>query len=132
GLEVEQIDNGWRVKVPSFRFDLAVEVDLIEELGRLHGYDRLPSTRPVGWLRPRLKTESRISRGRIGQVLINRGYQEAITYSFVDPKLQQWLDPKRASIALANPISADMAVMRTTLWPGLIQALRHNLHRQQE
>lgn len=132
GLEVEQIDHGWRVKVPSFRFDLAVEVDLIEELGRLHGYDRLPSTRPVGRLRPRLKTESRISRGRIGQVLVNRGYQEAMTYSFVDPKLQQLLDPKRASIALANPISVDMAVMRTTLWPGLIQALRHNLHRQQE
>ncbi|MGR6036366.1 MAG: phenylalanine--tRNA ligase subunit beta [Candidatus Nitrosoglobus sp.] len=132
GLEVEQIEKGWQVKVPSFRFDLAVEVDLIEELGRLYGYDCLPSTRPVGELRPLLKTEAGISIDRIRQVLVSRGYQEAITYSFVDPQLQQLLDPRRASVILANPISADMAVMRTTLWPGLIQALQYNLYRQQE
>ncbi|QBQ55546.1 phenylalanine--tRNA ligase subunit beta [Nitrosococcus wardiae] len=132
GLEVEKIAEGWRAKVPSFRFDLALEVDLIEELGRLHGYDRLPSTRPVGQIRPILKTEAGVSVNRIRQVLVDRGYQEAITYSFVDPKLQQSLDPEGEPVALSNPISIDMAVMRTTLWSGLIQALRYNFHRQQE
>ncbi|ADE16254.1 phenylalanyl-tRNA synthetase, beta subunit [Nitrosococcus halophilus Nc 4] len=132
GLEVERIAEGWRAKVPSFRFDLALEIDLIEELGRLHGYDGLPSTRPVGQIRPMLKTEAGVSVSRIREVLVDRGYQEAITYSFVDPKLQQWLDPEGTPVALNNPISTDMAVMRTTLWSGLIQALRYNVHRQQE
>jgi phenylalanyl-tRNA synthetase beta chain len=132
GLEIKRVENGWQAKVPSFRFDLAVEVDLVEELGRLQGYDCLPSTRPVGQIRPLLKAEAKVPAGHIRQVLVGRGYHEAITYSFVDPKLQQLLNPKKPSIALANPISADMAVMRTTLWPGLIQALRYNLYHQQE
>lgn len=132
GLEVEKVAQGWRAKVPSFRFDIALEVDLIEELGRLHGYDCLPSTRPVGRLRPVLKTEAGVSINRIRQMLVDRGYQEAITYSFVEPKLQQLLDPEGVPVVLSNPISTDMAVMRTTLWPGLIQVLRYNLHRQQE
>lgn len=132
GLEVERIAEGWQAKVPSFRFDLALEIDLIEELGRLHGYDSLPSARPVGQIRPTLKTEAGVSVSRIREVLVDRGYQEAITYSFVDPKLQQWLDPEGTPVALNNPISTDMAVMRTTLWSGLIQSLRYNVHRQQE
>ncbi|ADJ28723.1 phenylalanine--tRNA ligase subunit beta [Nitrosococcus watsonii] len=132
GLEVERIEEGWEAKVPSFRFDLALEVDLIEELGRLYGYDRLPSTRPVGQIQPVLKTEAGVFIDRIRQVLVDRDYQEAITYSFVDQGLQQLLDPDESPLALNNPISTDMAVMRTTLWPGLIQALQYNSYRQQE
>ncbi|KFI23100.1 phenylalanine--tRNA ligase subunit beta [Nitrosococcus oceani] len=132
GLKVERIEEGWEVKVPSFRFDLALEVDLIEELGRLYGYDRLPSTRPVGQIQPVLKTEAGAFIDRIRQVLVDRDYQEAITYSFVDQELQQLLDPEGSPLALNNPISTDMAVMRTTLWTGLVQALQYNSYRQQE
>lgn len=132
GLELDLTEEGWRVKVPSFRFDLTIEADLIEELGRLYGYDRLPSTQPISKIRPPLRIETETPADRIRKILASRGYQEAITYSFVDPQLQQQLDPKGDSVILANPISIDMAVMRTTLWPGLIQALRYNLHRQQE
>ncbi len=132
GLAIERVGEDWQVTVPSFRFDLALEVDLIEELGRLHGYDRLPSTRPSEWMPPVLTVEAKVPARRISQLLIDRGYQEVITYSFIEPKLQQILDPEQPPVVLANPISAEMAVMRTMLWPGLIQALRYNLYRQQE
>jgi phenylalanyl-tRNA synthetase beta chain len=132
GLEIKRVGEDWQVNVPSFRFDLALEIDLIEELGRLHGYDRFPSTRLGGQIQPVLAPEARVPTSRICQVLVDRGYQEAITYSFVEPKLQQLLEPEQIPIELANPISADMAVMRTTLWSGLIQVLRYNLYRQQD
>ncbi|CAB1276116.1 phenylalanine--tRNA ligase subunit beta [Candidatus Nitrosacidococcus tergens] len=132
GLEVTTIESGWEVKIPSFRFDLTYEVDLIEELGRLHGYDNFPTTRPTGAIKPQFHTEAKISTYDIQQILVNRGYQEVITYSFIDPQIQQLLDPNQKAISLANPISSDMAVMRTSLWPGLIQAFKYNQYRQQE
>jgi phenylalanyl-tRNA synthetase beta chain len=72
-----------------------------------------------------------LGKGDLAAALVARGYQEAITYTFVEPKMQQLLDPQRTPIALANPISADMSVMRTTLWAGLLPVLQHNLNRQQ-
>lgn len=133
GLTVSEIDNGWMVAVPSFRFDIAIEVDLIEELGRLYGYDKLPETRPQGTVLTTSISENTLATHRLQSLLVDRGYQEAITYSFVDPLVQQHLALEgEQAIALANPISADLSVMRTSLWPGLIQALVHNVNRQHE
>ncbi|MDC9724930.1 MAG: phenylalanine--tRNA ligase subunit beta [Gammaproteobacteria bacterium] len=133
GLTVVADDDSWQVTVPSFRFDLAIEVDLIEELGRLYGYDKLPETRPQGTVLTTDISEHTLATHRLQALLVDRGYQEAITYSFVDPEIQQHLaiDGEEA-IALANPISADLSVMRTSLWPGLIQAMVYNLNRQHD
>ncbi len=131
GMTLEMNKDGWQVTAPAFRFDIRIEADLIEELGRIYGYDNLPASRPhVDLVMPAVP-EERVEMTRIRQTLVDLGYAEAITYSFVDPKLQAILDPQIQPIALANPISADMAVMRTSLWPGLIQALQYNLNRQQ-
>lgn len=133
GLTVEANEEGWNVSVPSFRFDLAIEVDLIEELGRLYGYDLLPNTRPQGTVLTTKISEKTIATERLQNVLVDRGYQEAITYSFVDPAIHQhFLLEGMTPITLANPISADLSEMRTSLWPGLVQALVYNLNRQHE
>jgi phenylalanyl-tRNA synthetase beta chain len=133
GLMLDKVADGWQVKVPSFRFDLAIEVDLIEELGRLYGYDKLPQTRPQGTVLTSQISEHTTDTERLQTLLVDRGYFEAITYSFVDPKTQQLLaENDLAPIKLANPISADLSVMRTSLWPGLVQALVYNANRQHE
>ncbi|MCX4186495.1 phenylalanine--tRNA ligase subunit beta [Methylophaga sp. OBS4] len=133
GLMLDKVADGWQVKVPSFRFDLAIEVDLIEELGRLYGYDKLPQTRPQGTVLTSQISEHTTDTERLQTLLVDRGYFEAITYSFVDPKPQQLLaENDLAPIKLANPISADLSVMRTSLWPGLVQALVYNANRQHE
>lgn len=131
GLEVEEQGYGWQVKAPGFRFDIEIEEDLIEEIARVYGYDKLPTTLPLSTSGMASSPEDRIALTRLRGILIERGYQEAITYSFVDPKLQALLEPEEEMIPLANPISADMAVMRTSLWPGLILAAQYNLKRQQ-
>ena len=133
GLNIVAEGASWQVTVPSFRFDLAIEVDLIEELGRLYGYDKLPETRPQGTVLTADISESTLATHRLQALLVDRGYQEAITYSFVDPEIQQHLAVEgEEAIALANPISADLSVMRTSLWPGLIQAAVYNLNRQHD
>jgi phenylalanyl-tRNA synthetase beta chain len=134
GLTVTAAENdSWLVTVPSFRFDIAIEVDLIEELGRLYGYDKLPETRPQGTVLTADISEHSLATHRLQSLLVDRGYQEAITYSFVDPEIQKYLAIEgEQGIALANPISADLSVMRTSLWSGLIQAMVHNLNRQHD
>lgn len=129
-LEVEG-DTTWQVTAPSYRFDIAIEADLIEEVSRVYGYNNLPVRTPRTNLSMAPVEEGIINLNKIKDHLVTRGYQEAITYSFVDPKLQEILDPEQEPISLANPLSSEMAVMRTTLWPGLIKALIHNVNRQQ-
>jgi len=132
GLELSEVGEGvWQAKVPSHRFDLSLEIDLIEELARLWGYDKLPSRFPSARLALKPHPEGRVEVSQLRQVLAARGYQEAITYSFIDSKLAAQFAPDSVPLALANPISSDMAVMRPSLWPGLIKALQHNLNRQQ-
>ena len=132
GLGVVAQGNGeWQVSVPSHRFDISLEVDLIEELGRLYGYNRLPVRYPQARLAPQAKAEAAVELPALRRLLVARGYQEAITYSFIDPKLFELFNPGTQPLLLANPISADMAAMRSSLWPGLIKALQHNLNRQQ-
>ncbi len=123
--------DGWLFEVPSYRFDISIEPDLIEEIGRIYGYDKLPKTSALGEITLREDDESSVSQEFFADRLISLGYQEAITYSFVEQKLQEMITPDQESIALANPISADLAVMRTSLWPGLLKALSYNQNRQQ-
>ncbi|WP_462402339.1 phenylalanine--tRNA ligase subunit beta [Pseudomonas sp. Marseille-QA0332] len=122
----------WSVAVPSHRFDISLEVDLIEELARLYGYNRLPVRYPQARLAPTPRSEARSELPTLRRLLVARGYQEAITYSFIDPKLFELFTPDIEPLLLANPISSDMAAMRASLWPGLVKALQHNLNRQQD
>ncbi|MBS3805679.1 MAG: phenylalanine--tRNA ligase subunit beta [Oleiphilaceae bacterium] len=132
GMRVEELlKEGWRIRVPSFRPDITIEVDLIEEVGRIYGYNNLPVTQAVGSLELRAESEARRPVSAVQSYFVSCGYQEAITYSFVDPKTQALVDPERAGIELANPISADLSVMRTSLWPGLLKTLAYNQNRQQ-
>jgi phenylalanyl-tRNA synthetase beta chain len=133
GLGVMASGEGqWSVEVPSHRFDISLEVDLIEELARLYGYNRLPVRYPQARLAPQASPEARSDLPALRRLLVARGYQEAITYSFIDPKLFELFSPGVEPLLLANPISADMAAMRSSLWPGLVKALQHNLNRQQD
>jgi phenylalanyl-tRNA synthetase beta chain len=133
GLTISSETAGqWRVEVPSHRFDISLEVDLIEELARLYGYNRLPVRYPQARLAPQANAESRAGLPALRRLLVARGYQEAITYSFIDPKWFELFNPGVAPLLLANPISNDMAAMRSSLWPGLVKALQHNLNRQQD
>jgi phenylalanyl-tRNA synthetase beta chain len=132
GLQVSAEAQGqWQVVVPSHRFDISLEVDLIEELGRLYGYNRLPVRYPQARLAPQPKAEARAELPALRRLLVARGYQEAITYSFIDPQLFALFTPGVEPLMLANPISSDMAAMRSSLWPGLVKAVQHNLNRQQ-
>nr|WP_300309332.1 phenylalanine--tRNA ligase subunit beta [Halomonas sp.] len=131
GMAVESIENGWTVKVPSWRFDISIEEDLIEEVARIHGYNKLPVRRPAMRMALKADGESKSPLSRLRRHMVARGYQEAITYSFVAPELQRTLLPDVVSPVLANPISADLSVMRASLFPGLVRALEHNLNRQQ-
>ncbi|MDK1025622.1 MAG: phenylalanine--tRNA ligase subunit beta [Gammaproteobacteria bacterium] len=122
----------WLVHAPTHRFDIELEVDLIEEISRIYGYNNLPVTVPRSDLNMAHVAETEVTLSKIRDQLVSRGYQEAITYSFVDAGAQSLLDPVNEPIALANPISADMSVMRSTLWPGLVKALIYNKNRQQD
>ena len=117
--------------VPSWRFDLAIEQDLVEEVARIVGYNNLPVTTPSMNLALQPESESLASVKTFRSPLLSRGYQEVITYSFVDPRVQSICDPDVSAVTLTNPISSDMAVMRTNLWPGLLTTASHNLNRQQ-
>ncbi|OCG48077.1 phenylalanine--tRNA ligase subunit beta [Gilliamella sp. Choc5-1] len=131
GCEVEYKDNVWIVKSPSWRFDLQIEEDLVEEVARIYGYNNIPNAnlKIESVMKP--KPESQIPLRRVKDLLVDRGYQEAVTYSFVDPKVQQILYPEYPEIKLPNPISSEMSVMRLSLWSGLLDAILYNQNRQQ-
>ncbi len=131
GCEVIADTGGWQITAPSWRFDISIEVDLLEELARVHGYNNLP-VRSIQSATPLLaEREQTLPLSRVRRSLTARGYQEVITYSFVDPAMQALLEPGVATVELRNPISSDLAVMRTTLWAGLMTTAVHNLNRQQ-
>lgn len=130
-FEVTDTDGGWRVRAPSFRFDLAIEADLIEEVARLYGYDRIPTGAASTPLTMQPAPETRVSDRALTDALVHRGFQQVITYSFVDAALQHRLGLDGGALPLANPISSELAVMRTSLWPGLLGCLAYNAKRQQ-
>jgi len=130
GCEVHEQKSGREVTPPTYRFDLAIEADLIEELARMQGYDTIPVEVPRTGMQfhgDQMADEGRLLR----DLLAHRGYYESISYSFIDQSLQEMFVSASENLVLANPLSADMSVMRGSLWPGLISALQHNLKRQQ-
>ncbi|MES2491387.1 MAG: phenylalanine--tRNA ligase subunit beta [Pseudomonadota bacterium] len=127
-----EINNSWLARIPSHRYDLRIEHDLIEEVARMYGYDRIVAKPYAAQLAPTRLPEEQRPLARIKDQLVSRGWQEAITLSFVDPRIQSVLTPNIASIPLDNPIAETLAVMRTTLWSGLIPVWLHNHQRQQK
>lgn len=131
GAGVERQDDRLVVTPPSFRFDLAIEEDLVEEAVRLFGYDNIPAQPPAAPSRMLPQDETVLADDTLRQMMVDLDYQEVITYSFVDPAWEMALDAGARPLLLANPIASQLSAMRTTLWGGLIETLRHNLNRQQ-
>ncbi len=131
GMQVTAVDGGWQAAVPGWRFDISIEADLLEELARVYGYNNLPVTSIHGAQEIIAAPETQGSLRYLRQQLLSRGYQEVVTYSFVDPALQRLIAPAGDPVALMNPIASDMSEMRLSLWPGLLATARHNLNRQQ-
>jgi phenylalanyl-tRNA synthetase beta chain len=131
GFSVDYTGLQWNVTVPAYRFDISIEEDLIEEIARVYGYNQIPNVAPTASLKITPNSEKKLRLDHLKASLVNRDYQEAITYSFVDPKIQLQLFPDLAGMVLPHPISADMSVMRVSLWPGLLDAVSYNQKRQQ-
>ena len=130
GIETLRKGDDWLVTPPSFRYDLRIEEDFIEEVARVNGFDSLPRTSPGYTPEFRAVPETFVSPLTIKQQMVNRGYQEVVTYSFVDSEQQETLRPDLTALPLANPISSELAVMRTTLMGGLLDTQRRNQSRQ--
>jgi phenylalanyl-tRNA synthetase beta chain len=131
-MKVEVVDGGWAVTPPSHRFDMAYEVDLIEEIARIHGYDSIPETTLSAESPLETVTEARVDMERVGATLIARDYQEVITYSFIDADANTKFSGSESSLVLSNPISSELSVMRSSLWPGMVAAAAANTARQQD
>ncbi|MFA3792053.1 phenylalanine--tRNA ligase subunit beta [Aliiglaciecola sp. SL4] len=131
GLGVNFSNSQWSVVVPAYRFDISIEEDLIEEVARVYGYNSIPTIAPTAKLKMSVHKEQNLSLDRLKQTLVERDYQEAITYSFVDPKVQSALFPEMLGMQLPHPISSDMSAMRVSLWTGLLQSVSYNQKRQQ-
>ncbi|TGE76069.1 phenylalanine--tRNA ligase subunit beta [Pseudoalteromonas sp. KS88] len=131
GLDVKIVDGVWSADVPSYRFDIRIEEDLIEEVARVFGYNSIPNVAPTAKLKMTTHNEATIAVNKFRNALVTRGYQEAITYSFVDPKAQTILHPECDALILPHPISSDMSAMRVSLMPGLLASLVYNQNRQQ-
>ena len=131
GMTIQAEAEGWQVVPPGFRFDIGIEADLIEEIARIYGYNNLPRSSLSMRSELTTATETLLDIDRVKDLLVDRGYQEAITYSFVDEDIQKTVTPNDELIRLKNPISSEMAVMRTTLWCGLLKAALYNTNRQQ-
>jgi phenylalanyl-tRNA synthetase beta chain len=125
----DKTTNSWTIIPPSFRFDIRIPADLIEELARLYGYDKLPVQKLSLDANISVMQESQIDKYDIMQALVSRGYQEVVTYSFISAKYQNLIDPLAKKITLSNPISADMSTMRSSLWAGLLQTVKSNQRR---
>jgi len=132
GLGVSPVDGGWTVAPPSYRFDLEIEADLIEEVARIHGYDSIPETTAFAQSPLETVTETRVELERAAETLIARDYQEVVTYSFVDAEANKAFTGSDSELVLSNPISSEMSVMRASLWPGMVGAAAANVARQQD
>jgi phenylalanyl-tRNA synthetase beta chain len=132
GMRVETTAEGWQITAPSSRFDIALEEDLVEEVARIYGYDRIPTHTPDGALALAAEPEARLNELAVREQLAARGYYEAVNLAFVSHAVLEKWGLGEKLVPLANPLSADLAVMRPSLLPGLIEALSHNRARQQE
>ena len=132
GAQVERDEDNLIVTPPSFRFDLTIEEDLIEEAIRLFGYDNIPAQPPAAASQMLPMDETTLADDVLRHKLVGLDYQEVITYSFVDPAWETALNANARPMPLANPLASQLSVMRTTLWGGLLETMRHNLNRQHE
>jgi len=130
--QVEETVEGWSVRRPSHRFDIRIEADLIEEVARLRGFEHIAEQHALAPQIAGPAPEARVTNERILTAVADRGYREVITYTFVDPGLQRQLFPDTPALGLANPLSPELSEMRVSLWTGLLQACRDNMHRQQK
>lgn len=131
GFQFTEANGVFKVNAPSFRFDIAREEDLIEEVARLHGYEHIPALTPVAALGMLSSPEAKRSNAWISDVMVRQGYQEVVTYSFVEAAWERNLYGNEQPIALKNPIASNLSVMRSGLWGGLLDTLGYNLNRQQ-
>lgn len=131
GMIVDQSANIWSISVPSHRFDIHFEVDVVEEIIRLHGYENMQGTKMIANVQVGTINPYEALATQLGQFFIARGYHETISYSFVDPELQQALYPNNQVIELINPISTELSQMRAGMWSGLLASMIYNVHRQQ-
>ena len=131
-MKVEEIPAGWRVTPPSHRADIAIEADLIEEVARMVGFDQIAETDAHVAQKFAPLPRERLPGAAVLELMSARGYQETITYAFVDPQLQRRLFPERPALVVENPIASDLSAMRVSLWPGLLRAAAENERRQQE
>ena len=129
-MQVTRTAEGWQVTPPAYRFDISIEADLIEEVARIVGFEAIPEIDAQTPQRFRRLPAEHAAEAAVLQALAVRGYEEAITYAFVDPELQAQLFPDRPALTLSNPIASDMSVMRVSLWPGLLRAALENQRRQ--
>ncbi len=130
GMKVEVVADGWAVTGPSSRFDIAIEEDLIEELARIHGYDTVPTTLPGGAARIAMPSETRLDDLSVRRQLVAREMLETINFAFVEAELLVQWNQNEGLVPLANPLSAELAVMRPMLLPGLVATLGRNVARQ--
>lgn len=130
GFDVDVTSDGFRCVAPSWRFDIAIEQDLIEEIARIYGYNNLPTSLPAQALTMAAVPEAETPLVRLKHYLVDQDVQEAVTYSFVDPAMQALLGDGVQGVRLANPIASNLAEMRRSLMPGLVEVVRHNVNRQ--
>ncbi|AJC50338.1 phenylalanine--tRNA ligase subunit beta [Coxiella endosymbiont of Amblyomma americanum] len=126
GMIVKSKTDGWEVKIPSYRFDITQETNLIGEIARLYNYERIPQTILSNKTTMLTLPETKITTSRIRHLMVDRGYNEIVSYSFINNKLQNQFNPNLEYLTLFNPMTIDMNVMRNSLWPGLITAIKHN------
>lgn len=131
GCQVTEQGDNWLAVAPSWRFDMEIEEDLVEEVARVYGYNNIPDVPVRADLVMTKHRESDLTLKRVKTMLVDHGYQEAITYSFVDPKVQALLHPGQEALILPSPISVEMSAMRLSLWTGLLSAVVYNQNRQQ-
>ena len=128
GFEVSKTIEGFKVTPPSYRFDIAIEEDLIEEVVRLYGYDKIPSHHPVS--HQAMLPSSGASQRDLKEILISRGFYEVVTYSFIEDEIEKLFHGNSNPIQLKNPIASQMSTMRSSLWGSHLEVLTYNLNRQ--
>lgn len=131
GFAVEQMEEAWQVTPSSWRFDIQIEEDLIEEVARIYGYNHIPNNAPLAHLTIQPHPEKEIEINRLRTAFVDSDYQEIISYSFVDPDIQSLLHPDETALILPNPISKEMSAMRVSLMAGLLNTVIYNQNRQQ-
>lgn len=131
GMSIQSQDNeSWTLVGPSWRFDIEIEADLVEEIARIYGYDQLPERTPSSNQPIVNVTETRLNHRQPVDHLVSKGFREVINYSFIDPVVHSACMADSPAIHVENPIAADMSVMRTSLLPGLLKTVERNLKRQ--